>query len=362
MAHRVFNFNAGPAVLPEPVLEKAAAAVRELGGSGMSILEVSHRGKDYAAINRAAQERFARLAGLEKTHKVLFLGGGASLQFHMVPLNLMARGGKADYAVTGSWSKKAVAEAKRIGTAQIAATTEPESFTRIPKPAELKLDAGAAYFHYTSNNTIFGTEWAYVPETGGVPLVVDASSDILSRRVDFARHALIYAGAQKNLGPAGATLVAIREDLLTRSAADLPPMLSYAVHAKEESLYNTPPAFAVFVVGLVLEWIEAEGGLEGIEARNRAKARDLYGAIDGSSGYYRGTAAADSRSTMNVTFRLPSEDLEKRFLDEATGQGFVGLKGHRSVGGCRASLYNALPAAGVTALTQFMKEFQRRNG
>jgi len=362
MANRVFNFGAGPAVLPPPVLERTAAAVRELDGCGMSLLEISHRGKEYAAINQAAQKRFARLTGLEKTHKILFMGGGASLQFYAVPLNLMPRGGKADYVVTGSWSKKAVAEAKRIGTAQIAATSEAEGFTRIPKGSELKLDPAAAYLHYTSNNTIYGTEWHSVPDSGGVPLVVDASSDILSRRVEFSRHALLYAGAQKNLGPAGVTLVAIRHDMLARSAADLPPMLSYAVHAEKESLYNTPPVFAVYVVGLVLEWIESEGGLAAIEARNRKKADELYGAIDGSSGFYRGTAANDSRSSMNITFRLPTEELEKKFLADAGPAGLAGLKGHRSVGGCRARLYNALAPEAVSALVQFMREFQRRNG
>ena len=362
MANRVFNFNAGPAVLPPPVVERTAAAVRELGGCGMSLLEVSHRGKEYAAINQGAQERFARLTGLEGTHAVLFMGGGASLQFYTVPLNLMPRGGKADYVVTGSWSKKAVSEAKRIGTAQIAATSEPDGFTRIPGGSELKVDPSAAYLHYTSNNTIYGTEWHSIPDAGDVPLVVDASSDILSRRVEFSRHALIYAGAQKNLGPAGVTLVAIRKDLLARSAADLPPMLSYAVQAEKESLYNTPPVFAVFVVGLVLEWIESEGGLAAVEVRNRKKADALYAAIDGSSGFYRGTAARDSRSAMNVTFRLPTEELEKRFLEAAAPEGLAGLKGHRSVGGCRASLYNALAPEAVSALVQFMREFQRRNG
>jgi phosphoserine aminotransferase len=361
MAQRVHNFNAGPAMLPEPVLEKAAAAVRELDGIGMSVLEISHRGKEYAEINREAQERFARIAGIEKTHKVLLLQGGASQQFAMVPMNLMPKGGTADYVVTGSWAKKAQKEAALHGTARIAATSESEGFSRIPRPAELKLDPRAAYLHYTSNNTIFGTQFPYEPDSGGVPLVADMSSDIFSRRRNFACHGLIYAGAQKNLGPAGVTLVAVRADLLQRSPKDLPAMLSYAVHAEKDSVYNTPPVFAVYVVKLVLEWIEQQGGLAAVERRNADKAKLLYEVLDGS-GFYRGTAAGDSRSQMNVTFRLPSEDLEKKLLDEAKAARLAGLKGHRSVGGCRASLYNAMPTAGVQALVGFLKEFERRNG
>ena len=361
MSNRVFNFNPGPAILPETVIERAAAAVRQLPGTSLSLLELSHRSKEYGAINHSAQERFARLTGIEKTHKVLFLQGGASQQFAMVPMNLMAPGGTADYIVTGSWSKKAVAEGNRRGTARIAASSADDSFNRIPAGAELHRDPVAAYLHYTSNNTIFGTQFPYVPDAGEVPLVVDTSSDILSHRMDFAGHALIYAGAQKNLGPAGVTVVAIRNDLLARSPADLSPVLSYAVQAEKASLYNTPPVFAVYVVGLVLAWIEQAGGLEAVEAENRRKADALYATIDASD-FYRGTAAVESRSAMNVTFRLPSEDLEKRFLEAALPEGFIGLKGHRSVGGCRASLYNAFPLQGVTALAAFMKEFEQKNG
>jgi phosphoserine aminotransferase len=361
MTDRAYNFNPGPAILPEPVLEQAAAAVRELPGTRMSLLEISHRSPDYSAINEEVQERFGRLTGTAGTHKVLLLQGGASTQFYSVPLNLMPPGGSADYVVTGSWSKKAVKEANRVGAARIAASSEKENFTRIPAASELDLDPEAAYLHYTSNNTIAGTQWSYVPDAGKVPLVVDASSDILSRRVDFARHGILYAGAQKNLGPAGVTLVAIREDLLARSREDLPSMLSYGLMASKDSLYNTPPVFAAFVVARVLEWIDNEGGLEALEARNRQKAEALYGALDKSS-FYRGTAADDSRSLMNITFRLPSEDLEKRFIADAAEQGFLGLKGHRSVGGCRASIYNAFPVKGVEALIQFMAEFERTNG
>ena len=361
MAHRIFNFSAGPAVLPESVLEKAAATVREFGGKGMSILEISHRSAEFVAINREAQDRFARLTGLTGTHKILFLQGGASQQFAMVPMNLMPAGGSADYVVTGSWSKKAVKEASKLGTGRVAASSEEDGFARIPQQSELDRDPSASYLHYTSNNTIFGTQFSYVPDAGGTPLVCDASSDILSRRLDFASHALIYAGAQKNLGPAGVTVVAIRADMVERSPDSLPTVLSYAIHAEKESLYNTPPCFSVFVVGLVLEWIEAEGGLDAVEKRNREKASRLYAAIDGS-GFYRATAAEGSRSIMNLTFRLPSEDLEKRFIEEAAEQGLSGLKGHRSVGGCRASIYNAFPEDGVGALLDFMSEFERTHG
>ena len=361
MAPRPFNFSPGPATLPPEVVEAAATAVRELPGAGLSLLEISHRSPDYTAINQEVQERFARLTGLVGTHKILLLQGGASLQFNMVPMNLMPRDGTASYAVTGSWAKKAAAEGRRQGTVHVAATSEESNFSHIPHSDAIQIAPGSAYFHYTSNNTIFGTQWHYDPDTGDVPLVVDASSDILSRRIDFARHGLLYAGAQKNLGAAGITLVAIREDLLSRSPENLPPMLSYAIQASKQSVYNTPPVFAAFVVTRVLEWIESSGGLESVEALNRRKAGLLYQALDGSE-FYRGTAAEDSRSLMNVTFRLPSEDLEKSFLAQAGEQGFLGLKGHRSVGGCRASLYNAFPVEGVEALTQFMAEFERTSG
>jgi phosphoserine aminotransferase len=361
MTERAYNFNAGPAILPEPVLEQAAAAVRQLPGARMSLLEISHRSPEYSAIHEDAQQRFASLTGLTGTHKILLLQGGASLQFSMVPQNLMPSGGSSDYVLTGSWSKKAATEAKRHGKVRIAASTEEEAFRRIPDAAEIDRDPSAAYLHYTTNNTIFGTQWASAPESGYVPLVADASSDILSRRMDFARHALIYAGAQKNLGPAGVTLVAVREDLLSRSPEDLSPMLSYALQAAKKSLYNTPPVFSIFVMARVLEWIETEGGLEAIEERNHSKAATLYGLLD-SSDFYRGHAAEGSRSSMNVTFRLPSEDLEKRFVADAAAGGFLGLKGHRSVGGCRASIYNAFPVEGVEALAEFMREFQRTAG
>jgi len=362
VTERIFNLNAGPAVLPVAVLEQVQRDLVSLPGVGMSVLEISHRSKPFEAIIGEAEADIRTLAGVPAGYHVLFLGGGASLQFSMVPMNLLPRDGKADYVLTGSWSKKAAKEAQKVGTVQIAATTEPESFARIPQQGELTLDPAAAYAHITTNNTIFGTEWWYDPQTGDVPLVADASSDIFSRPIDVARYGLIYAGAQKNLGPAGVTLVIVREDLLARAPQGLPTMLDYRTHAENKSLYNTPPAFAVYVVGLVVKWMLAEGGLDAMGRRNAQKAKRLYDAIEASGGFYRPHAKPDSRSHMNVTFRLGSDDLEKAFLSEATQAGFAGLKGHRSVGGVRASIYNAFPSEGVDALVSFMREFQRHNG
>ncbi|MGH9866777.1 MAG: 3-phosphoserine/phosphohydroxythreonine transaminase [Candidatus Polarisedimenticolia bacterium] len=360
--HRIYNFAAGPAVLPEPALEEAQRNLMALPGVGMSILEISHRSKAFEAIIQQAEADLRRLAGIPDGYQVLFLQGGASLQFSMVPMNLLPAGGKADYIVTGAWSKKAVKEAQRVGTVNVAATTEKDNFARIPRQSELQLDPGAAYVHFTTNNTIFGTQWQHEPDTGSVPLVGDASSDIFCRPIDVGRYALLYAGAQKNLAPAGLTLVILRDDMLARSPASLPTMLNYNTHAKERSLYNTPPVFTIYMLGLVAKWLLEQGGLETIGRRNTAKAKLLYDAIEGSESYYRPHAKSDSRSLMNVTFRLPSEDLEKTFVAEATKNGLDGLKGHRSVGGIRASIYNAFPVAGVEALVSFMKDFQRRNG
>jgi phosphoserine aminotransferase len=359
---RIYNLNAGPAVLPVSVLEQAQRDLLSLPGVGMSVLEISHRSKTFEAIIGEAESDVRKLAGIPAGYQVMFLGGGASLQFSMVPMNLLPPGGKADYVVTGSWSKKAVKEAQKVGAVQVAASTEGENFARIPRQEELKLDPGAAYVHITTNNTIFGTQWWYDPQVGSVPLVADASSDIFSRPIDVSRYGLIYAGAQKNLGPAGVTLVIARDDLIAKAPKGLATMLDYRTHAENKSLYNTPPVFAIYVVGLVAKWILAEGGLEAIGRRNAQKAGRLYDAIDASGGFYRPHAKADSRSHMNVTFRLGSEDLEKTFLAEATEAGFAGLKGHRSVGGVRASIYNAFPAEGVEALVSFMKEFQRKSG
>ena len=358
---RIFNFSAGPAVLPVEVLEEAQRDLLSLPGVGMSILEISHRSKTFDDIIQGCEADMRTLAGIPANYKVLFLQGGASLQFSMVPMNLLPPNGSADYIVTGVWGQKAVKEAKKVGTVKIAGSTEADKFARVPKQEELTLDPGAAYVHMTSNNTIYGTEWHWLPDTGQVPLVSDASSDIFSRPIDVPKHALIYAGAQKNLAPAGVTIVIVREDMLKRSPAALHTMLNYAVHAENQSLYNTPPVFAIYIMRLVMTWLLKNGGLAAVEKKNIRKADKLYAEID-RSGFYRGHAKKDARSRMNVTFRLPSEDLEKKFAKDATAAGLDGLKGHRSVGGVRASIYNAFPEAGVTALVDFMKEFERTNG
>jgi phosphoserine aminotransferase len=360
-ATRIFNFSAGPAVLPLEVLEEAQRDLVSLPGVGMSVLEISHRSKPFDDIIQGCEADFRALASIPTDHHVLFLQGGASLQFSMVPMNLLPPGGSADYVVTGSWSEKAVKEAKRVGTVKIAASTQGENYTRVPRQDELQLDPNAAYVHITTNNTIYGTEFPYTPDTGHVPLVADTSSDMFSRPIDMSKYALIYAGAQKNLAPAGVTLVIIRDDLVKRTPSTLPTMLQYGVHAENHSLYNTPPVFAIYVMRLVLKWILKEGGLAAMERRNKAKADKLYAEID-RTGYYRGHAHKDSRSRMNVTFRLPSEELEKQFAKEATAAGLDGLKGHRSVGGMRASIYNAFPEAGVDALVDFMRHFESRHG
>jgi phosphoserine aminotransferase len=358
---RIFNFSAGPAVLPVEVLEEAQRDLLALPGIGMSVLEISHRSKAFDEIIQGCEADMRTLAHIPDNYRVLFLGGGASLQFSMVPLNLLPAGGSADYIVTGAWSQKAVKEAKRVGTVKIAASTEAENFNRVPTQSELRLDPHAAYVHMTSNNTIFGTEWHWLPDVGAVPLVSDASSDIFSGPIDVTKHALIYAGAQKNLAPAGVTLVIIRDDMLKRSPATLHTMLNYSVHAENQSMYNTPPVFAIYVMRLVMKWLLKQGGLPAIEALNARKADKLYAEID-RTGFYRGHAQKDSRSRMNVTFRLPNEDLDKKFAKDATAAGLDGLKGHRSVGGMRASLYNAFPEAGVDALVAFMREFEAKHG
>lgn len=361
MTQRIYNFSAGPAVLPLEVLEEAQRDLAALPGVGMSVLEISHRSKAFDEIIQGCEADIRKLAGIPDTYHVLFLQGGASLQFSMVPMNLLPAGGKADYISTGSWSKKAIKEAQRVGQVNVAASTEFENFTRVPAQDELKLDPEAAYVHITSNETIHGVEWKYDPDVGDVPLVADASSDIFGRPIDVNKYALIYAGAQKNLAPAGVTLVFIRDDMLARSPQGMHTMLDYNTHVKNKSLYNTPPVFTIYVMRLVMRWLLEQGGLEAVERRNKEKARLLYDAID-ASGFYRGHAEAGSRSLMNVTFRPPSEDLEKQFVGEATKAGLDGLKGHRSIGGIRASIYNAFPKEGVEALVAFMKEFERTNG
>jgi phosphoserine aminotransferase len=358
---RIHNFSAGPAVLPVEVLEQVQRDLLALPGVGMSVLEISHRSAAFDEIIEGCEADIRTLANIPDDYHVLFLQGGASLQFSMVPMNLLPKGRSADYIVTGVWSEKAVKEAKREGTVKIAGSTESEKFRRVPKPNELTLDSQAAYVHFTTNNTIYGTEWHYTPETGEVPLVADASSDIFSRPIDVPKYGLIYAGAQKNLAPAGLTLVIIRKDLLARTPSSLSTMLQYGVHAENKSMYNTPPVFPIYVMRLVLSWLLKAGGLAAIEKVNLRKAGKLYAEID-RTGFYRGHAEPDSRSRMNVTFRLPSEELEKKFVKESTAAGLDGLKGHRSVGGLRASIYNAFPEAGVDALVQFMQEFERKQG
>ena len=359
--HRVHNFSAGPAVLPVPVLEEIQRDLIALPGAGMSILEISHRSKTFESILAQAEADIRALAAIPASYRVLFLQGGASLQFSMVPMNLLSPGATADYIDSGSWAEKAIKEAKRVGTVHVAATTKADSYTRVPAQSELTLTPGAAYVHMTSNNTIEGTQCRDLPDVGSVPLVSDTSSDMFSRPIDVPRHALIYAGAQKNMGPAGVTVVIIRAELLERSQKTLPTMLNYAVHAENGSLYNTPPAFAVYALGLVMKWLRAQGGLDAIARANERKAAKLYAEID-RTGFYRGTAEKNSRSLMNVTFRLPSEDLESQFVREATAAGLDGLQGHRSVGGMRASIYNAFPETGIDALVQFMQQFERTHG
>jgi phosphoserine aminotransferase len=362
-AQRIYNFSAGPAVLPLPVLEEAQRDLVALPGVGMSVLEISHRSKVFEEICYGAEEDFKRLGAIPSGYRVLFLQGGATLQFSMVPMNLLPAGGTADYLETGVWSEKAIAEARRIGAVHVAASSAASRHDRIPADAEVSYSAAPAYVHMTSNNTIYGTQWHRVPEVpAGAPLISDASSDIFCRPLDFSRFGAVYAGGQKNLSIAGLTVVVIREDLLERAPAGLGAYLKYSTHAKERSLYNTPPAFAIYVLRLVLTHLLATGGLEGAARRNLRKAGKLYDAIDGSGGFYKGHAQADSRSWMNVTFRLGSEELEKRFVADATAEGLDGLKGHRSVGGVRASIYNAFPEEGVDALIAFMADFQRRKG
>ena len=359
--HRVFNFSAGPAVLPVSVLEEAQRDLVALPGVGMSILEISHRSKTFEDTLARTEADLRTLGNIPASHKVLFLQGGASLQFSMVPMNLLSSGRTADYIITGGWAQKALKEAQRVGTVNVAGSTEAENFSRIPRQDELKLTPDAAYVHFTSNNTLFGTQWKTEPSVGGVPLVCDTSSDMLSRPIDFVKYGLIYAGAQKNLGPSGVTLVIVREDLLARSSKTLPTMLNYGVHVENGSMYNTPNTFGIYLMGLVLKWALAQGGLAEVGKRNERKAAKLYAEID-RSGFYKGTAAKDSRSLMNVTFRLQNEDLEKTFVKESTAAGLDGLKGHRSVGGMRASIYNAFPEEGVDALVEFMREFEKKHG
>jgi phosphoserine aminotransferase len=361
MSERIYNFSAGPAILPEEVLKEAQEQLFVYKNTGMSVMEMSHRSKAYDEIFKGAISDLRKLLNIGDDYEVLFLQGGATLQFSMVPLNLMPPTNKADYIVTGSWAKKAAKEAKRVGEVNVAGTSESVNFSSIPKQDELKLNPDASYLHFTSNNTIFGTEFKSEPEVGNVPLVCDASSDFLHKFIDINKYGLIYAGAQKNMGPAGATVVIIKKDLLARSADSLHTYLNYKVHAEGESLYNTPPTYIVYIIGLVYKWLLNMGGLDAMYKLNLEKANILYDYMDASDSFYKGTAAKEDRSLMNVTYRLPNEDLEKKFIAEASAKGFSGLKGHRSVGGIRASIYNAFPQKGVADLVEFMKDFKKNN-
>ena len=360
---RVHNFNPGPAVLPLSVLKQAQEEMLDFKGTGMSVMEISHRSKEFEALIREAETDLKEILGIPPEYKVLFLQGGASLQFAMLPMNLRPAPASADYIITGAWGKKAFEEAKKLGAAHAAADMKPSNYNHLPAQGDLQLDPKAAYLHFTSNETIHGIEFSREPvPPAGVPLVCDASSDFISRPMDVSKYALIYAGAQKNAGPAGVVIVIVRPDLLEKVPANLPVMLDYKAMAADSSLYNTPPCYAVYIVGLVLKWIKSIGGLAEIQRRNQAKAKLVYQAIDESGGFYRGHATPESRSLMNVTFRLPTEPLEEQFASEAKSRDLIGLKGHRSVGGLRASLYNALSIEAAQALTHFMKEFQQKNG
>lgn len=362
MSSRIHNFGAGPGVLPEEVLREAQQDIWEIGGSGIGIMEHSHRGKLFDRIIQEAEADCRSLAGIPDDYDVLFLQGGASLQFAMVPMNLLGPGQVADYLVTGVWSQKALKEAKGIGTTHVAVTGEPGGFSAIPAPEAIRYSEAPAYVHLTTNNTIYGTQWAAEPPVPtGVPLVADTSSDMLSRPIDVARYGLIYAGAQKNLGPSGVALVIIRKDLVERGAAGIPVILQYRTHAKERSLYNTPATFGIYMMGKVFKWIQAGGGLAAMARRNEEKAALLYDCLD-ASGFYQTVVEKGSRSRMNVVFRTASEELDARFVGAATKAGLDGLKGHRSAGGMRASIYNACPRASVEALVAFMKEFERTHG
>jgi phosphoserine aminotransferase len=358
----VYNFNAGPAMLPPPVLERVQAELRDYAGRGMSIMEMSHRSKEFEAINAGAEATFKRLVGVGDGYRVLFVQGGASSQFALVPMNFLPPGGTVDFIMTGAWSEKAQEEAAALGKTHVAATTKGANYSRVPRADEIRLSDEPAYVHLTSNETIQGVQFHTFPDVGDQPLVGDMSSDILSGPFPAGRFSLLYAGAQKNLGPSGVTVVLLRESWLAKANKNVPTMFRYATHVKNNSLYNTPPTFGVYVLNLVLQWVEQSGGLPGMAERNARKAGLIYDAIDHSGSFYRGHAAPDSRSRMNVTFRLPDEAMEKVFLAEATAAGMVGLAGHRSVGGLRASIYNAVPVEACQALASLMGDFAARHG
>ncbi|MBS4188776.1 3-phosphoserine/phosphohydroxythreonine transaminase [Bacillus sp. FJAT-49705] len=356
---RALNFNAGPAALPVSVLKEAEKNWLNYNNSGMAVMELSHRSKDYEAIHQKAQDLLRNILSIPNNYEILFLQGGASLQFSMVPMNLLTEGKTGNYVLTGVWSEKALQEAEKIGSTYIAATSKEQKYRSIPD--EISISKNAAYLHITSNNTIYGTQWNQFPSNEFIPLIADMSSDILSKPLDIENFDLIYAGAQKNLGPSGVTVVIINKKLLSNSIDRLPTMLNYNTYAKHNSLYNTPPTLAIYLLKLVLEWVEQEGGLNIIEKRNEEKAKILYDCIDESEGFYIGHAEKESRSKMNVTFNLNNDDVSQKFLQQAKEAGFIGLNGHRSVGGCRASIYNAIPVDQVCQLAEFMKAFKNNN-
>ncbi len=358
---KTFNFSAGPAVLPEEVLQQAAAEMLDWQGSGQSVMEMSHRGKEYMSIHARAEEDLRRLMGIPSNYKVLFLQGGATLQFAMIPINLLRGKASADYVHTGEWSKKAIKEAKLFGKVNVAASAEDRNFTYVPPQSAWKLDPDAAYVHVCANETIGGVEFGWQPDTGSVPLVADVSSTFLSRPVDVSKYGLIYGGAQKNIGPAGLTIVIVRDDLLGHTPAGTPQMLDYTVQADNDSMLNTPPTYAVYVAGLVFQWLERQGGIAAIEKRNIEKAALLYDYLD-ATGFYANPVDKADRSRMNVPFTLKDAALDDAFLAGAKERGLIQLKGHRSVGGMRASIYNAMPIEGVRALVDYMREFEKKHG
>jgi len=359
---RVYNFNAGPCTLPLPVLEQVKEEFLDYQGKGMSIVEMSHRSKEYEDIQFGAASMISQLYDLPDNYKVLFLGGGATMQFSMIPLNLLPEGRSCDFTVTGSWSKKALADTRKVGKVNVVFDGEKDNYMALPDPASLKLDPQAAYLHITSNETIGGVEWPNFPESGKVPIICDMSSDFASRRLSLERFGMIYAGAQKNAGPAGVTIVILRDDLLERCPETLMAYLSYKIHAAKDSMYNTPPVFAVYMLKLVMEWLLKKGGLAAAEKMAAERSGLVYGAIEKNSAFYRCPVAENCRSKMNVVFRLPTEELENKFVAEAAAGSMIGLKGHRSVGGCRASIYNAMPIAGVKALADLMNDFAAKSG
>jgi phosphoserine aminotransferase len=363
--HRIYNFSSGPAMLPIEVLERARDEMLSFRGSGMSVMEVSHRSDIFQSVLDSAERRVRQLLDVPENYRVLFLQGGARLQFSMVPMNFLTASGRADYVITGAWGQSAVREAERCGRVNIVYSGEDSGFTRIPAPEEMRFNPNAAYIHYTSNETIHGVEFKYDLEAGSygnLPVICDACSNIMSKPIDVSKYALLYAGAQKNIGPSGVTLVIVRDDMMEKIPDSLHSMLSYSYHARHGSMANTPNTWGIYIVDLVCEWLQSKGGLAAMQHENEAKAALLYNALDNSDGYFRGHAERSARSVMNVTFRLPTEELEKQFCAAAESAGFFGLKGHRSVGGIRASIYNAFPRAGVEKLVRFMSDFSLRNG